>query len=162
MHCFYLAKSDGVGYRNRLKAIWDTRNPSKTAISVNTLRCHARNIQLSNMLSEFELSNIAASCTNKTSCAGDVTNLSNSQGNDSIVEPAVDCSPIKCVEPSLPDVPEKVNCSEFMDSSVVCVIKFPEDNVSHISLLGCLPKGLQLHVCRELPFLNQLKILLTM
>ena len=95
MHCFYLAKSDGVGYRNRLKAIWDTRNPLKTTISVNMLCCHARNIQSSNMLSEFELSNTVASCTNKTSCAGgDVTNVSNSQGNDSIVEPAVDRSPI--------------------------------------------------------------------
>ena len=44
MHYFYLAKSDGVDYWNRLKDIWDTRNQSKTAISVNMLCCHARNI----------------------------------------------------------------------------------------------------------------------
>ena len=44
MHCFYLAKRDGVGYRNQLKVIWDTRNSSKASKSVNTLCCHARNI----------------------------------------------------------------------------------------------------------------------
>ena len=38
-------------------------------------------------------------------------------------------SPIKYVEPSLPDAPEKVNCPKFVDSSVVYVIKFPEDSV---------------------------------
>ena len=44
MHCFYLAKLDGVGYRDCLKSPWDSRNPAKSAINVNTLCCHARDI----------------------------------------------------------------------------------------------------------------------
>ena len=41
MHCFYLAKRGGVGYCDHLKNLWDSRNPSKCSISVNTLCCHA-------------------------------------------------------------------------------------------------------------------------
>ena len=41
MRCFYLSKRDGTGYRDRLKNLWDSRNPSKSSISVNTLCCHA-------------------------------------------------------------------------------------------------------------------------
>ena len=63
MLCFYLAKQGGVGYQNRLKAIWDTRNPSKVSVSINTLCCHARNILTAHMLSEHELMNIETSCT---------------------------------------------------------------------------------------------------
>ena len=82
------------------------------------------------MLSEFELSNITASCA-KTPCAGDdVTNLLDSQRIDCVVEPVVDPQPTDSVEPSLPDAPEGVRCPKFVDGSAVCVIEFPEDNVS--------------------------------
>ena len=54
MRC-YLVKRDGRGYLNRLKSIWDARNPSKTSLSVNVLACHARNIQTAEMLTPYEL-----------------------------------------------------------------------------------------------------------
>ena len=60
MHCFYLAKLDGVGYRDRLKSLWDSRNPAKSAINVNTLCCHARNIQVSHLLTDYDLKQIQA------------------------------------------------------------------------------------------------------
>ena len=114
MHCFYLAKRDGVGYRNRLKGIWDTRNPSKASISVNTLCCHARNIQSSHMISEHELSNIAASCAG-TSCANEgATN-------------AMDPQPTGQIERNLPDSPKKLDCPGVSGESMM---KFSEDDVS--------------------------------
>ena len=67
---FYLAKQGGVGYRNRLKTIWDTQNPSKVLISVNTLCCHARNILIAHMLSEHELLNTETSCTTEDVSSG--------------------------------------------------------------------------------------------
>ena len=70
MHCIYLAKQGGVGYRNRLKTIWDTRNPSKASISVNTLCCHARNILTAHVLSEHEFLNIETSCTTENVSSG--------------------------------------------------------------------------------------------
>ena len=60
MHCFYLAKLDGVGYRDRLKSLWDSRNPAKSAITVNILCCHARDIQVSHLLTDFDLKQIQA------------------------------------------------------------------------------------------------------
>ena len=62
MRCFYLSKRDGTGYRDRLKNLWDSRNPSKSSISVNTLCCHARNIQVSHLLTEYELVNVQTAC----------------------------------------------------------------------------------------------------
>ena len=55
MRCYFLAKRDGRGYRDRLKSIWDARNPSKTSLSVNVLACHARSIQSAEMLTPYEL-----------------------------------------------------------------------------------------------------------
>ena len=66
MHCFYLAKRDGVGYRERLKRLWDLRNPNKTVISVNTLCCHARNVQTVHMLPDHELRRIEQSCARRS------------------------------------------------------------------------------------------------
>jgi len=63
MHCFYLAKRDGTGYRNRLKRLWDLRNPDKCVLSVNVLCCHARNIQTGHMLPDHELRRIENLCT---------------------------------------------------------------------------------------------------
>ena len=62
MNCFYLAKLDGVGYHGRLKSLWDSRNPAKSAISVNTLCCHAHNIQVSHLLTDYDLKQIQAVC----------------------------------------------------------------------------------------------------
>ena len=60
MHCFYLAKLDGVGYRDCLKSLWDSRNPAKSAINVNTLCCYSRNIQVSHLLTNYDLKQIQA------------------------------------------------------------------------------------------------------
>ena len=69
MHCFYLAKRGGRGYRERLKRLWDLRNPDKTVAGVNTLCCHARNIQETHMLSDYELQRIEQSCTRGSASA---------------------------------------------------------------------------------------------
>ena len=55
MRCYSLVKCDGRGYHDRLKSIWDARNPSKTSLSVNVLACHSRNIQTAKMLTPYEL-----------------------------------------------------------------------------------------------------------
>ena len=62
IRCFYLSKRDETGYRDRLKNLWDSQNPSKSSISVNTLCCHAGNIQVSHLLTEYELVNVQAAC----------------------------------------------------------------------------------------------------
>jgi len=66
MRCLYLAKQDGKGYQSRLKCLWDSRNPSKVSVSVNTLCCHARNIQTANMLTSYELTRIKEFCVNES------------------------------------------------------------------------------------------------
>jgi len=62
MHCYYLSHNQGRGYRDRLKRLWDSRNPGNTQISTNVLCCHARNILTSGMLTVYELSSIRAEC----------------------------------------------------------------------------------------------------
>lgn len=61
MRWFYLAKQDGRGYRNHLKSLWDSRNPSKAFMSVNTLCCHACNVQTAEMLTTYELTKLEES-----------------------------------------------------------------------------------------------------
>ena len=57
-----LCKLDGVGYRNHLKSLWDSCNPAKFVISVSTLCCHVHNIQLSHLLTNYDLKQIQAVC----------------------------------------------------------------------------------------------------
>ena len=59
MRCFYLYKRDETGYCDRLKYV---PNPSRSSICVNTLCCHAQNIQVSLLLTEYELVNFQAAC----------------------------------------------------------------------------------------------------
>ena len=66
MHCFYLVKSEGLGYGERLKRLWDARNSDKCAISVNTLCCHAQNIQAAHMLPGHDLRRIENQCSHNS------------------------------------------------------------------------------------------------
>ena len=102
------------------------------------------------MLSEHELSNIATSCTRSSV---DITHVvafqptkpdvvdpkpavySESSLPDSpekvYSESSLPDSPEKVYSESrLPDSPEKVNCPKSEDISALCVVHFPEDNVS--------------------------------
>ena len=46
---------DGKGYHKRLKSLWDTRNPSKTSISINILACHVRNVLTAGILTDVDI-----------------------------------------------------------------------------------------------------------
>ena len=75
-----------------LKNLWDSRNPSKCSISVNTLCCHARNITTSHMLTEYELMNIQAACSGSgISAVGDDVLLSDPGSPVSPVRAPDDC-----------------------------------------------------------------------
>ena len=58
----YLAKLDEVGYCNRLKSLWVSRNSAKSVVCVNPLCCHAHNIQVSHLLTDYDLKQIQAVC----------------------------------------------------------------------------------------------------
>jgi len=59
---FLPSQKDGTGYRECLKKLWNLRNPGKSAVTVNTLCCHAHNIQTVCMLPDHELRRIECFC----------------------------------------------------------------------------------------------------
>ena len=71
MMCYYTARLEGKGYRNRLKCLWDARNPSKSFRSENNLCCQARAVIHSKLLTEFELQAIEQSVSCQTSTSSD-------------------------------------------------------------------------------------------
>ena len=144
MFCFYLAKQGRVGYRNRLKTVWDTRNPSKASISVNTLCCHARKILTAYMLSDHKLLNIETSCTTEDVSSGvdspsvvsaEQDSLNAFTGSDLLTTPS---------ESAGSHTPVDVSCNDMFE--------FPRDELSqclehnfcevcvHGPVAGCLPQ----------------------
>jgi len=74
---------EGKGYRNRLKRLWDDRNPSKCYRSENNLCCQARAVTHSKLLTELELQAIQQSVSHQNPTSDEhhdeavVTNHSN-------------------------------------------------------------------------------------
>ena len=144
MHCFYLAKQGGVGYRNRFKTICDIRNPSKASISVNTLCYHARNILTAHMLSEHELLNIETSCTTE--------DVSSGVDSPSVVSAEPDSLNAIMESDLLNNPSNRVRSPASVDVSCDDVFEFPRDELSqclehnfcevcaHGPSAGCLPR----------------------
>ena len=83
-------KKNGKRYRKRLKSFRDTRNPSKTSISINILGCHACNVLTAGMLTDVDIKMIKDSILKVGRSASNDQFLSDSQVQESAASPVLE------------------------------------------------------------------------